>query len=466
MQEIMLPTSTAKGSQPFISRSLVNMFAEMSNSEQNRSRFVLKNAHGLAEYRDIDTIGGCRGILSTREYLYVVYGTTLFRLVRNTDNLVVSLGSIPSTGHVPMAYNGDELVCVADGRGFIYTESTNTLVEITDADFLPPSDVTFMDGYFIFTQLNSDTVFHSELYDGMAYNALDRIKIQRNPDFNVAIESMYSELWVFGSQTTELLQNSGATSPAFTPISNTVIEVGCAALASVVRIPDVGLMWLGNDRLIHLRANSGKTQVTPHEIANKIREMTRVDDAVAWFYMWGAHKFYVITFPTQDCTFVYDVMDNVWHERTTHNKNHWIGLYGAHYDSKILVGDAFDSKIHLLSNTFYKDGNEDIRRTIITPEIHAGTNGITVRELSLSLKVGGGAYTGNDTIRLYTSEDGGIIFNFVQERDFAEAGQYNKRVIFHNLGNYPNGVTFKIETAAQSPIEIIAAYIRTDTHER
>ena len=462
----MLPTSTSKGSAPFNVKGLVNVYAELASSTQERGRFVLRNAHGLEQYRDISTVGVCRGVLSTKNNFYAVFGNSLYRLQQNADNVVKLLGSIPSTGHVPMAYNGDELVCVADGRGFIYTESTDGFAEITDVNFLSPSDVTFIDGYFVFTERNGDIVFHSDLYDGTTYSALDRIKIQRNPDINVAIESMYSELWVFGRQTIELLQNTGATRPAFTPISNTVVEVGCAAIASVVRIPDIGIMWLGSDRLVHLRANSGKTQVTPHEIANRIREMSRVDDAVAWHYGWGAHRFYVINFQSENCTFVYDINDNVWHERTTHDANHWIGLYGAHYDNKILVGDAFDSKIHQLKSDYYKDDLEVIRRSITTPEIHSGYKGVSVRELSLKLKVGAGSYEPTDKIRLYASEDSGITFNLLQECDFAEGGQYNKRVIFHNLGHYPDGVIFRFETAAQSPIEIIAAYIREEVHER
>lgn len=441
------------------------MYAEITETPQERGRYVLRHAGGLQFYRNATNTGVCRGVLSTENNFYTVFGNTLYRLQRNSGNAISIIGSIPSTGHVPMAYNGNQLVCVADGRGFIYTESTSGFAEITDADFLPAVDVTFMDGYFIFIARNSDVLFHSDLYDGFSYNASDRIKIQRNPDRNVAIESMYSELWVFGRSTTELLQNVGASSPAFAPISNTVIEVGCAAVATVVRIPAVGIMWLGNDRIVHLRTAQGIERVTPHEIANLITAIPTISDAVAWHYRYGGHKFYVLTFPQGGCTLVYDITDNLWHERTTYGQKHWLGLYGAHYDDKILVGDGFSSKIHQLKHDYYKDDTEVIRRRITLPEIHAGGNSITIRRLRLKMKVGGGDYTPSDSLRLYASDDSGMNFDFLQEVNFAEGGQYRKIIEFSNLGNYQDGVVFRLETSEQSPIEIITGYIQVEQND-
>ena len=457
--EIQLPTSTAKGARPFSVKELVNVYPESATNAQERSKFQLKNAIGLAPFVTFSRTGSCRGMIEAKDTFFTIYGNTLYEVNSSGSSI---RGTIPGTGHVPMAYSSSELAIAADNSGYIFNITTNTLTKITDAAFLPPRDVTFIDGYFVWLANNStgngQVVFTSNLYDGLSYDALDRIATQRAPDNNVAIDHAYSEVWVFGSETIEFLANVGAASPPFAPVGNTVLEIGCASTASVVKVPNEGILWLGNDRLIYQRGRNGLQDVTPHEIANEIATYSRVNDVVAWYYSQGKHKFYVISFPAAEKTFVYDIFEQAWHSRETHGENYWRGQYSAKLGQVTYIGDAFDNVLFIGNSDTHTDGAVVIRKEFTTPEIHAEDKAISLTRLEFHVRTGDGAYTGNDTIRLYASEDHGRTFQKLGEQPFAIRGNGRQRVIFNHCGRYDSGVVLKVQTAVQSPFEVLAAY--------
>ncbi len=101
-----------------------------------------------------------RGSLEFKDQAYFVNGNILYRLNQTFESGVESLdleslGTIEGNGRVSLAENGVQImILVPGGKGYIFTVDPDTLVEITDTDFIAngqPQYVVFIDGYFACT---------------------------------------------------------------------------------------------------------------------------------------------------------------------------------------------------------------------------------------------------------------------------------------------------------------------------
>jgi hypothetical protein len=169
---------------------------------------------------------------------------------------------------------------------------------------------------------------------------------------------------VFGTDTTEVWYDSGATDFPLTPIQGAFNETGCIAPYSVAKL-DNSLFWLGNDPRgfgVIYRSNGYASQrVSTHAIEYAIQGYTDISDAVAYTYQQEGHAFYVISFPTGNATWVYDVATGAWHERayltngefTRHRSN-----CQCNFQSTTLVGDYQNGNIYKFDLDVYADNGE------------------------------------------------------------------------------------------------------------
>ncbi|MFE1676613.1 hypothetical protein ACFMJE_18460, partial [Acinetobacter baumannii] len=56
-------------------------------------------------------------------------------------------------------------------------------------------------------------------------------------------------------------------------------------------------------------------RISTHAIEYAIQSYSTITDAIAFTYQQEGHSFYVLTFPTADKTWVFDVSTELWHER-------------------------------------------------------------------------------------------------------------------------------------------------------
>lgn len=465
--QIQLPAG-ASGRQTglvFTTKDLDNVYPQQASSPQDRSQFMLRGAPGLGLWQS-GLAGACRGQLATKDALYSVMGGKLYRFRTVNGNqpedesTALSL-SVAGGEPVSMAWNGAQLAISAGGKGYIYMPFARVFVEITDGDFLTPGDVTYMDGYFIWTAVNSNVLFHSELNEGRNYNELDRIAINRTEGDLVGVNSAFSELWAFSDNSVELLRNVGAAQPAFQPLNNTVFEIGCVSKDSIVRVPAVGMMWLAPDGMVYARGELNKV-VTPYEIAEEIAAYSRINDAEAWTYTYGRHRFYVLSFPAAGQTWVYDIAEDAWHKRSTYGQATYRGRFGVMYDRKIVAGDRATSNLYGLDEHTFTDGGEAIRRSFTTPPIHADSNGLVINSLYLILETGTQVPTGNVDLTIEVSSDNGLNFQTIQVEPIAPHGNYRNFHEVKGLGFFESTAVIRVSTAAECQFKVVAAYINVD----
>jgi len=411
----------------------INLFVDISGEKGS-----LVNVPGSVEFAQLPE-GEVRGLHRFGSHVYAVCGTNLYKVASNGS--YVDLGSIgSSSGQVRMADNSPvagNQIAIADGGALkIYDGSTGT---ITTTSSVNTDSVVFLDGYFIFNQIGSGAFWWTALYDGADIDALDFASAEGSADNIISIMMDRRQIWLIGEQSAEVWYNSGG-NPPFSKFQGGFSHFGCAAKHSLVRMLN-GVVWLSrneNGHTIPVAAQGYAPQslVKDHpQVAYQMGKYGKVDDAFAYAYAYEGHTFYVLTFPTENVTWVFDVETQHWHQRahiidsTFPNRER----YNCHVFAfdKHLVGDYSNGKIYELSSQYYtQDGTIIPNQRTTTWNKDQEENRIRIRSLQLSGEEGVGG-----SVFLPYSKNGGHTWSYELERSFGVIGDYNHRAIWRKLGH-------------------------------
>jgi hypothetical protein len=339
---------------------MINLFPEAIPNEGKEAGF-LNRAPGLRLLATIGT-GPIRGLWTFNNVGYVVSGNQLYRI--DNSYTATLIGDVAGQTLVSMADNGTQLFIAANGPSYVYNSSTLTYGPIIDPDFPGAVTVSYLDGYFVFNEPNSQKIWVTALLDGTSIDPLDFASAEGSPDGLVAVEVNNREAWLFGTNSIEVWYDAGTPDFPLARIQGASNEIGCVAPYSVAKL-DNSLFWLGQDargRGIVYR-NNGYTGVraSNHAIEWQIQSYGNISDAIAYTYQQDGHSFYVLTFPSADKTWVYDVATQSWHERAG-----WVnGSFTRHrsncqmtFNSEIVVGDFENGNIYAFDLDVYADNGE------------------------------------------------------------------------------------------------------------
>jgi hypothetical protein len=339
---------------------MVNLYPEVI-PEGGKEAAFLTRAPGLRLVATVGT-GPIRGMLAYGGFGYVVSGVELYRIDQYYN--VTLLGTVSGSGPVSMADNGDQLFVACDPKSYIYNATTGVFQEITDPDFPGAKTVSFLDGYFVFSQPDSQKFWVTSLLDGTSVDPLDFASAEGSPDRLVSLIVDHREVWLFGTSSVEVWYNAGGIDFPLERIQGAFNELGCAAAYSVAKL-DNALFWLGADargKGIVYRSNGYTgTRVSTHAIEWQIQNYSRIDDAIGYTYQQDGHSFYVLTFPTANATWVFDVATGAWHERASWITNR-LGRHRSNcqmaYNGEVLVGDYQNGKVYAFDMDVHSDAGE------------------------------------------------------------------------------------------------------------
>lgn len=315
---------------------------------------------------------------------FVVAGAELYELY--TDGTFSgSLGTLPYLTDTPIVsvdnglssqgVGGNQILILVDGFGYIFNILTNTLTQITDANF--PENVhqaAFLDGYFIVT-FQTMAFKVSELYNGLVWPALATAAAIAAADNIQKPFGSNQVLYLIKDSTTEVWQDAAIPTSQGCPFSHipgSLVNFGTIADRSVVRVGDTVFM-LGTTRVqdsavyfgVVSLSGTAVTKISTPAIDYRISRLSSLGDAIAYSYVDEGHLFYVLTFPTDDITFVFDQSTQTWHERSTYS----VGPYVQHrhlsneyvfFGGKHLVSHFSTPTIHEMSSRFYDDDGAPI----------------------------------------------------------------------------------------------------------
>jgi hypothetical protein len=409
---------------------MVNLFPELV-PEGGKEPAFLQRAPGL---RLLATLGAgpVRGLWQFGGFGYAVSGNTLYKIT--TAWTATVLGTIAGTGPVSMSDNGTQLFVAANGPSYIYNASTNVFAQIADPDFPGAVTVGYIDGYFVFNEPNSQKVWVTSLLDGAAIDPLDFASAEGSPDGLVSLTVSNREIWLFGTNSTEVWYDAGTADFPLQRIQGASNELGCTAPYSVAKM-DNTVFWLGADargRGMVYRANGYVGQrISTHAVEWHIQQYGNLSDAIGYTYQQDGHSFYVLIFPQANTTWVYDLATQAWHERagwdngefTRHRSNCQMA-----FNNEIVVGDFENGNIYAFDLDVYADNGAIQRWLRSWRALPPGQNTLlrtTHHSLQLDCETGVGlaqypAYDAEDLI----AENGDLLIaEYVQNDITTESGE-------------------------------------------
>lgn len=312
-----------------------------------------------------------------------------------------------------------------------------------------------------------------------AFDPLDIVSKQGGADPVSAVAANRGELWILGTQTSEVWVNTGAADFAFQRVQGGVMQQGCAAKHSVAQL-DTSLFWLAKDKKgqgIVVQAQGYQAiRVSTHSIEAEIQRYSVISDAIGFCFQQNGHAFYMLTFPTADKTWLMEVATKQWSEFNWTDPNGTLRRHRANcccfgYAVNI-VGDWQNGTLYALDPNVFTDNGQPIKRIRTFPHlIKDGKRVIFNRfvadvqvgtlENTLPQSVGSNpvvASTDEPMLSLRWSDDRGVSYGEAIQQGMGAAGEYLTQVTFNRLGMARDRV-FEISWSAPMNTSLLGAFI-------
>jgi len=443
MKSPILGSFSAVRSPNAADNQLINLFPEMI-PEAGKEPAFLQRAPGLRFLAYVGN-GPVRGLWTFGDYGYAVSGNKLYQI--DSMWVVTEKGTVAGSGPVSMVDNGTQLFIAAGATGYIYNAGTDVFAQITDPDFPGASTVGFIDGYFVFTEPNSQKFWVTALLDGTSVDPLDFASAEGSPDNLVSLIVDHREVWLFGQTSVEVWYNAGLPDFPLSRIQGAFNEIGCAAPYSVAKL-DNGVFWLGADArgrgIVYRSQGYNGQRISTHAVEWQIQQYTDISDATAYTYQQDGHSFYVLNFPSADITWVYDVATLSWHQRAGWLNNRYTRHRGdcqMAYNAEIVVGDYLAGAIYAYDPEVYTEAGTVQKWLRSWRALPTGTNNLsrtTHHALQLDCQSGiglDGVQQGTDPqVMLRWSDDGGHTWSNEHWKSMGRIGETGTRVIWRRLG--------------------------------
>lgn len=443
----------------------VNLYAE-KNPEGEEFPTTFYPTPGLIKRATFQDLGGWRCLYtSTDNRLFGVYGVTVLQILENfTFSLIGTISSERSRCY--MQDNGIDILLVdGSSNGYSINLSTLVLTRVVNEAFYGSTRIDYVDGYFILNRPGTRQWYIS-LVNQVDFDPLDFASKIGSSDMLVAAASTRRNVFLFGAQTTEVWTNTGGSNFTFSRLSGAFMEFGCESAHTIAQA-DGSLYWLSRSRegrcMILRSVNYDRERISTFAIENEIQTYDRVDDSFAYIHQMSGHYWYVITFPSANKTWVYDVATSEWHERlildVEGNLNRHRGNCFAYWNGMHLIGDFEDGSLYQMDLDTYTDAGMPIRRIRSFPHLADDGNRVTYQQFQAAMEVGTGGYGDPPEIRLRWSDTKGASWGTSISSTLGARGDYLKDCRFRRLGQARSRV-FELSWSADCPTALNGAYIQ------
>ena len=342
----------------------------------------------------------------------------------------------------------------------------------TDGAFTGATSVDIVDNYFVYnrpdTQQYGASAALSPISSSTSFGSKDGA-----PDDLVALIVDHREIYLLGEVSSEVWVDAGTSPFPFQRIPGTSTQHGIAAKYSVARLGN-SFAYLsrnirGQAQIVQMNGYI-PTRISTHAVENSLTNQT-VSDSIAWTYQLEGHEVYVISFPSIQLTWCYDVATQMWHKWLYSNN---LGQYErargnccAQFQGLVMVGDYSNGKIYKLDRDNYTDDGQYVRRLRRAPHLVADFQREYFDELQIQFQPGVGLSTGqgdNPQAMLKWSDDGGSTWSSEHWTTIGLIGKYANRAIWRRLGTARDRV---FEVSISDPVKavIISANLKSSVGE-
>ena len=447
-------------------QELINWYPQRDErkAQGERGELTLYPTPGLSLRKQSATVSEVRGfcLLPNGLYFVSVIGNAFYSYdVAYNETFRGNL--LSSGGPVRITTNG-LVVYITDGANRYYWQvlGVNTLQVLpgTDGAFSGGSACDFLDGFIVYSQMGGTqwgatsnlSQFSPALSFATKFSGADHIQ---------TLFVDHREVYLLGELSTEAWVDVGSFPFPFQIIPGTNTQHGCAAPNSVYRMGD-SFAYLAKDNrgssvVVQMVGYQAK-RISTFAVENDLVGQT-VSDAIGMTYQLGGHEIYVLTFPTADRTWCYDVATGMWHKWLAVDSFNVFHRHRANcmlnFNGEIIVGDYANGAIYALDQLNYTDNGNEIRRVRRCPHLTAELKRVQYGELQIQFQPGVGLSVGqgsNPQVMLRWSDNGGSTWSTEHWTEIGAIGQYANRARWTQLGMARDRI---FEVAISDPVNAV-----------
>lgn len=398
-------------------------------------------------------------------YLIIGSGTTL------TDSSSI-LGSLSTIQEISFSANTITLNGPAGSSqsADVFTYNIPAFGRITDPAFLGADRVAFIEGWLIFNQPGTRTFYtnapvpYTLTFAGLFYALKDS-----STDNLITLMENNREAWLIGERTSEVWYDAGNANFAFSRLPGVGPQIGCSAVHSIARVgPE--LCWLASNEngqnIVVMTNQYSYVKISNHAVEYALTQYPYVADAIGDCYEDLGHVMYVLTLPTADVTWVYDLSSEMWWQRLSWDTSNAVyhrhrGNCFVNFANLRLWGDYQTGQIHQQSRSFYTDAGAPLRAQRRTPHAWSRENRARIFQASMQVEFtpGIGLQTGqgSDPQAMFRwSDDGGFTWSNEHFVPIGKAGRTKNRAIVRRIGEARDRV-YEVTYTDPTPRDIIGA---------
>jgi hypothetical protein len=343
----------------------------------------------------------------------------------------------------------------------------------------------FLDSYYLVPRTSSRQYNISGLLDGTSWAGLDFALKEGWPDNLASIWSEPPLCYLLGTETLEIVRNTGNASFPFERLDGGFARVGLASTFSPVSIMGKLHMLAGGTygQTVAVRMEGATpVQISTHAVEEALKSKAFPGQGVSFSYIERGHWFWVIGF-TGGNSWVYDFTESEkvgspqWHERAG-----WSGSANTQYvpwfhtfipewgtAGKHIVGDGATGKLYEMSSDIFDDDGSNIRYVRTLPYVYADNKRVYHHRLDLEIESGTTAT--RPTVTLDWSDDrgqtwgtgsGGVGSSITMDQAApGSSGVYTTRFYAVALG-HSRGRVYRLTILSKGKVAVIDAVLDAD----
>ncbi len=299
-------------------------------------------------------------------YAIAVSGGKVFKITASdgTNTDITGAGAMVTGTRVSFTEDAT-YAFMANGGKIQHYNNAGTATQMVDADC--PTAVTQLgwhDQYLLCNNVGTGQMHYSDLNNSISWSALSFVNAESMPDNILSINTAWREILLLGESSAEIFWDDG-TNP-FSRLEGAYTERGCSAAYSTAFF-DNTWQWLDHTRRF-VRIDGRVPQVISTPFDKTIQGLSTISDAMSDILEVDGRTFWIISFPTDEKTYVYDYALKLWYEWSYWDTvgavyQRWLGncvCYAKGWN-KHLVGSRIDGKIYTASTSVYTDNGNTIR---------------------------------------------------------------------------------------------------------
>lgn len=465
----------------------LNMYPETVDQNDSYVNRILRPIKGYKVYQNIS--GKCRGLYTcSNGTSYAVFDTTLY-LIKN--NKVYTIGELASNSNiVHFAETGSSVfdrqtlehgdfpshLVLVDGVG-VYSVNTSLKPAQQAADFGPiqlptrdsehlitisPTHIAYLYGYLVVNDAGTDSFYISYQFpfqrtkDGELDKDIFQVNSEEwgaqggqsltsywQPDNTTALVANGSRLITFGEKSIQWFQYTNNLNTPFSSPDTAAQMIGLKAINSLCQLSNI-IVWLGSNDIgnngIYLNKNGSNCErVSTTSIEQRISKMNRVDDAIAQIWQDNSHIFYVITFPSENVTLCYDLIEQSWTDRCSLNERNeriaWRYQFATKTGEGKIIQACDDAIVEQTEETWLEHDSTPILRLRRGGVIHSDHSPFIMNSIQIETNNGDYEYIRPVQARMMMrfSADG-CTWSDLEWVDIGSVGEYDYDCIFYNFG--------------------------------